>query len=65
ALAIRNGQADIKRMALVCEKLFDIDLGNFYRTYLEIRERKMDRTRFLNLLKQSLEKRMQDDDEKY
>ncbi|WP_456437253.1 RteC domain-containing protein, partial [Psychroserpens sp.] len=23
ALAIRNGQADIKRMALVCEKLFD------------------------------------------
>ncbi len=46
-------------------KLFDIDLGNFYRTYLEIRERKMDRTRFINLLKQSLEKRMQDDDQKY
>ena len=63
--AIRNGQIEIKKIAIICEKLFDLDLGNFYRTYLEIRERKMDRTRFINLLKQSLEKRMNEDDEKY
>ena len=63
--AIRNGQAEINKMALVCEKLFDLELGNFYRTYFEIKERKNDRTRFLTKLKTDLEQKMKNDDEKY
>ena len=63
--AIEGGNAEIKRIATICEKIFSIDLGNFYRTYLEIRERKMDRTSFLNNMKSSLNKKMEDDDSKY
>lgn len=63
--AIQGGNVEIKLMATICEKIFSLDLGNFYRTYLEIRERKMDRTRFINHLKKNLEKRMDDDDLKY
>ncbi len=62
---LQNGKSEIKQIAEVCEKLFGVDLGNFYRTYLEIRERKMDRTRFLNFLKVSLENKMNEDDNKY
>ncbi len=62
---IRNGKVDIKQMAQVSEKLFNINLGNFYRTYLEIRERKKERTQFLNHLKISLESKMNEDDNKY
>jgi hypothetical protein len=63
--AIQNGNADIKTMAMICEKLFDLDLGNVYRTYLEIKERKHDRTSFLTKLKIDLEHRMKEDDERY
>lgn len=63
--AIKGGKIEIKRMATICEKIFSIDLGNFYRTYLEIRERKMDRTSFINHLKQSIEAKMDEDDQKY
>lgn len=63
--AIQGGNVEIKLMATICEKIFSLDLGNFYRTYLEIRERKMDRTRFINHLKKNLEKKMDVDDLKY
>ncbi|GLB54098.1 hypothetical protein NBRC110019_31390 [Neptunitalea chrysea] len=63
--AIQNGNAEIKQMATICEKIFSIDLGNFYRTYLEIRERKMDRSRFIKHLKKSLDQKMENDDQKY
>jgi len=63
--AIQGGNVEIKLMATICEKIFSLDLGNFYRTYLEIRERKMDRTRFINHLKINLEKKMDNDDQKY
>lgn len=63
--SIKDGQISIKNLAMFFEKIFNIDLGNFYRTYLEIRERKMDRTSFLNNMKSSLNKKMEDDDSKY
>lgn len=60
--AIKDGRAGIKDMATACEQMFNIDLGHYYRTYVEIRERKMDRARFILYLKQSLDKRMTEDD---
>uniref|UniRef100_UPI004049AEF5 RteC domain-containing protein n=1 Tax=Gelidibacter sp. TaxID=2018083 RepID=UPI004049AEF5 len=63
--AIRNGEAEIKKMSIIFEKLFNLELGNVYRTYLEIKERKKDRTSFLTHLKMGLERKMDEDDEKY
>lgn len=60
--AIRNGEAEIKKISIIFEKLFNLELGNVYRTYLEIKERKKDRTSFLTHIKIALERKM---DEKY
>ncbi len=61
--AINSGTADIKEMASVCERLFNIELGDYYRTYLEIRSRKINQTKFLDKLKDSLIARMESADE--
>lgn len=61
--AINSGTADIKEMASVCERLFNIELGDYYRTYLEIRSRKINQTKFLDKLKESLIVRMEKADE--
>lgn len=57
-----NGKADIKEISAYFEILFNIDLGDYYRTFLEIRMRKTGRTKFLDLLKESLIKKMDDAD---
>ncbi|HET7360880.1 MAG TPA: RteC domain-containing protein [Salinimicrobium sp.] len=62
--AIRDGAAGIKEMATACEQIFGLDLGNYYKTYIEIRTRKFDRTNFISKLKTSLETKMQKDDMK-
>jgi len=62
--AIRNGQAEISKMANVCSTLFDMDLGNVYKTYSEIKNREIDRTKFIDKLKISLETRMNYEDRK-
>lgn len=49
--AINSGTADIKKMAAVCEQVFNIDLGDYYRTFLEIKSRKINQTKFLDRLK--------------
>ena len=59
-----NGKADIKEIANYFEQVFNVDLGDYYRTYLEIRVRKTGRTKFLSLLQESLIKRMDEQDEK-
>jgi hypothetical protein len=46
-----NGQAEIKEIAEFFEQILDIDLGNYYRTFQEIRIRKSGRTNFLDQLK--------------
>jgi hypothetical protein len=61
--AINSGTADIKEMATACERLFNIDLGDYYRTYLEIRSRKTNQTKFLDKMKDSLVTRMESADE--
>ena len=61
--AINSGTADIKEMAAVCEQIFNIDLGNYYHTFVEIRARKSNNTKFLDKLKKSLIKRYEESDE--
>ncbi len=61
--AINSGAADIKEIASMTERLFNVDLGDYYRTYLEIKMRKNDRAKFLDNLKESLLIRMEDTEE--
>ncbi|CAG5083050.1 RteC domain-containing protein [Parvicella tangerina] len=61
--SFNNGQTDIKSIAAYFEKIFDIELGNYYRTYLELRIRH-NPTKFLNTLQDSLLRKMEEDDEK-
>jgi hypothetical protein len=60
---IDNGKVDIKQIASYFETMLNIDLGDYYKTYLEIRVRKNIRTKFLDALKDSLTKRMNDSDD--
>ena len=52
--AIKSGTAGIKEMASACEDIFELKLGNVYRTFLEIRERKIDQTKFIDRRKTTL-----------
>lgn len=57
-----NGASELKEIATYLETAFDVRLGNYYRTYIEIRARKSERTRFLDVLREGLSKRMDDAD---
>jgi hypothetical protein len=61
--SLDNGKVDIKEIATYFEQAFNIDLGDYYKTYLEIRIRKSSRTKYLDSLKESLSKRMDQADE--
>ncbi|RBA28361.1 RteC domain-containing protein [Flavobacterium tibetense] len=57
-----NGQADIKEITHVFEKAFQIDLGdNITRSFIDIKNRKTDQTRFLNQLQATLENKIEND----
>ncbi|WP_111309615.1 RteC domain-containing protein [Confluentibacter sediminis] len=60
--AINSGTADIKEMASLFEKMFNIDLGNYYHTFIEIRARKCSKTKFLDKLIDVLTKRFEESD---
>ena len=53
-----NGDADIKQIAATFETIFNIDLGDYYRAFLEIKERRKNNTKFLDSLKNALLKRI-------
>lgn len=61
--AINSGTADIKELASTFEKVFNIDLGNYYHTFVEIRSRKSNNTKFIDWLKESLVKRFYETEE--
>ncbi|MCB0460061.1 MAG: RteC domain-containing protein [Flavobacteriaceae bacterium] len=58
--AINSGAADISQLASIAEELFNVELGDYYRTYLSLRNRKINRTKFLDKLKDSLLDHMDD-----
>lgn len=60
---INNGKAELKQIVKVYEYLFDIDLGNFYKTYIEIKARNKDQTKFLDKLKVSLIQKINSENE--
>lgn len=62
--AIDNGRADIKDIADVFAYLFNVDLGDYYRTFLELRMRKTGRTKFIDTMKQALAKKMDEAEDK-
>ncbi len=58
-----NGNTEIKLIARYFEKIFNIELGDFYHTYLEIRGRKINRTKFLDALRDGLARKMDEQDD--
>ncbi|HKL90434.1 MAG TPA: RteC domain-containing protein [Allomuricauda sp.] len=60
---INGGTVDIKEMASHFEHFYNVDLGNYYHTFIEIRSRKTSRTRFLDKLIELLKQRMESLDE--
>lgn len=61
--SINNGQVEIKDIASLVQEVFNIELGDYYRTFIEIRSRKIHPTKFLDNLKQSLTNRILQADE--
>ena len=60
---VNSGTADIKEIASICEQVFNVSLGDYYRTFLEIRSRKINQTKFIDKLKESLTNKMIESDE--
>lgn len=61
--AINRGTVDIKEIALIFENMFNVELGDYYRTYLEVRSRKINRTKFLDKLREALLQKMDEQDQ--
>ena len=59
---LNNGNADIKEIMTYIEASFKIDLVDYYRAYLSMREKKRDRTSFLTSLINKLLRKMDEDD---
>lgn len=61
--AINSGTADIKELASFCEQMLNIELGDYYRTFLEIKSRKINQTKFIDKIRESLLKKMIESEE--
>lgn len=55
-----HGHTSLKDIAFCSETLFHIEIGDFYRIFLEIRNRKKSRTQFLDKLKEKLTRMMEE-----
>lgn len=60
---VNNGHADIKEIMLGLEILFNIDLGEYYRAYVSIKDRE-EQTKYLNILVERLKERIDEDNAK-
>ena len=60
--ALNGGAVQVKQIIEVLEVVFEIDLGNFYKTYSEIKSRTKDRAKFLNKLSKNLVSRLEQED---
>lgn len=58
-----NGAADLKDIAAYFEQIFEVDLGQYRRAFLEIKARKSERTKFLLTLSEKLIHRMDSSDD--
>lgn len=55
--AINSGTIEIKELAIAAELFFNVNLGNYYHTFVDIRARKVNNTKFIDNLKEALLKR--------
>ena len=60
--AINDGKSELNSLIALFEKIFNIDLGDYSRTFIDVRSRKKERARFLDFLKQHLLVRMDKSD---
>lgn len=58
------GNVNINVLAKELGDLFDVDMGNIFQIYADIRKRKVDRTEYLNRMIEALRRRMDEDDNK-
>ena len=61
---INNGNITVKEIMDLLGVMFNIDLGDYYRGYITMKNRKKDRTLYLKILIEKLLKRMEKYDEK-
>ena len=62
--SVDNGQIDIVELANLFEIVFHVELGDVYRLFINMRERKNSRTAYLDYLKEKIQKRMDETDDK-
>ena len=62
--SFNNGNADIKEISNYFEAVFNIDLGDVYRSWYSIRSRKMETTIFIDSLKTILQKKIEQEEDK-
>lgn len=61
--SINKGTAEIKDIARITERIFKVDLGNYYHTFVEIKSRKINQAKYLDQLKDSLLEYIEKSDE--
>lgn len=59
---INNGGIEIKTIIEIFEQLFDVDLKDYSRIFLDARRRKIDRIKYINIMKNALENAMDEFD---
>jgi hypothetical protein len=59
---VNSGNSEIKDIVQGFEQMFNIELKEYSRSFLEIKRRKIDRTKFLDLMKSKLENKMDESD---
>lgn len=59
---INNGGVEIKTIIEIFERLFDVDLKDYSRIFLDARRRKIDRIKYLNIMRGALENAMDEFD---
>src|SRR5690606_10371144 len=57
-----NGRADIKEIAEYFQVMFDVELGQYNRFFYDIRGRKINKTKFVDFLKEALLRRIKEAD---
>lgn len=60
--SINGGDSQIKQLTEIFGQLFNVDLGNYYKTYADIKNRSNDPAKFLNRLVTNLNKKVELDE---
>ena len=59
--AFNGGNIELSEIVKSVEKILNIDLGNFYKTISEIKNRKNEKTKFLHLLTENLNRNLEEE----